>query len=76
MDLMERLGGGEQTHAYDMDYFDWLDEQAIMIDDYAYVGTNFHHGPELVFPLGEQLSDLGECLCVFEFIKFLNYFVY
>ena len=35
---------------YDDTFFDWLQPQMLMVDDYAYVGLDFQGDPDLVLP--------------------------
>jgi hypothetical protein len=35
---------------YDDTFFDWLQPQMLMVDNYAYAGLDFRGGPDLVLP--------------------------
>ena len=59
VDLMARHGG-VPTITYGLVFFQWLRYQFIMIEDYAYVGTNFHGDPDLELPEGSQWGDIGK----------------
>ena len=41
-------------------FFQWLRDQILMVEDYAYVGTDFSEDPELPLPPGGQWSELGK----------------
>jgi hypothetical protein len=66
---------------YDDIFFDWLQNQMLMVDDYAYVGLDFRGDPDLALPEDAQWGDLGKkytnflFLNVFEFLSYLNVFV-
>ena len=50
--LLPLTGEGPVRHCFDDGFFDWLDSQIIMIEDYPYAGMNFTGDPELVLPPG------------------------
>ena len=54
MPLLPRTGEAPICHCFDDGFFDWLDSQIIMIEDYPYAGMNFTSDLELVLPLGTQ----------------------
>ena len=58
--LLPRTGEGLVRHYFDEGFFDWLDSQIIMIEDYPYAGMNFTGDPELVLPLGTQWGPDGK----------------
>ena len=68
---MARTGGGRVKVKYDAGFFYWLDDQILMIEDYAYVGTDFRGDPDLPLPPGAQWGDIGKkqnskmAICVF-----------
>ena len=45
---------------YNDTFFDWLDPQILMIDDYAYDELDFCNDPDLVLPEGSQWGELGK----------------
>ena len=45
---------------YDDHFFDWLQGQVLMIEDYAYAGLDFRCDPELVFSEDAQWGDIGK----------------
>ena len=52
VELMARTGGGRVKRKYDARFFHWLDDQILMIEDYAYAGTDFRGDPDLPLPPG------------------------
>jgi hypothetical protein len=59
VDLMARHGG-IPTVTYGPTFFQWLRDQLIMIEDYAYVGADFHGDPDLALPEGAHWGDIGK----------------
>ena len=49
--LLLQTGEGPIRHYFDDGFFDWLNSQIIMIEDYPYAGMNFTGDPELALPL-------------------------
>ena len=45
---------------YDDTFFDWLQPQMLMVDDYAYARLDFRGDPDLVLPEDAQWGDLGK----------------
>ena len=45
---------------YDNVFFDWLQTQMLMVNDYAYVGLDFRGDPYLSLPEDAQWGDLGK----------------
>jgi hypothetical protein len=45
---------------YDDTFFDWLQPQMLMVDDYAYAGLDFRGDPDLVLPEDAQWGELGK----------------
>lgn len=61
--LLVQLGGGQHTH-FSEDFFSRLDQDLLMVDDYGYVGIDFHNDPDLVLPEGEDWdAALGKKIC-------------
>jgi hypothetical protein len=59
---------------YDDRFFDWLQGQVLMIEDYVYVGLDFRGDPDLSLPEDAQWGDIGKkytnfylfiCFCIF-----------
>jgi len=46
-------GGIGQHMRYPPQFFAWLERKLLMVDDYAYPGTNFKGDLDLPLPLGE-----------------------
>ena len=53
-------GGGRYRVKYETNFFRWLHDHLLMIEDYIYVGTNFQGDPYLASSVDEQWGDLGE----------------
>ena len=49
--LLVRLGGRCQPH-FSEDFFSFLDQDILIVDDYGYAGIDFHNDPDLVLPEG------------------------
>jgi hypothetical protein len=45
---------------YDDTFFDWLQPQMLMVDDYTYAGMDFRGDPDLALPEDSQWGDLGK----------------
>jgi hypothetical protein len=45
---------------YDEAFFQWMRDRLIMVEDYDYVGTNFHGDPDLSLPEGSKWGDIGK----------------
>jgi hypothetical protein len=58
---------------YDDTFFDWLQPQLLMVDDYAYAELDFQGDPDLVLPEDAQWGELGKKYT--HFFIFLNVFV-
>ena len=61
-------------------FFRWIRDQILMVEDYAYVGTDFTGDPDLPLPPGGQWGDIGKkqetlkmknCFYVFYVLYFL-----
>lgn len=61
VEIMPRVGRGQRMH-FPLSLFDWLWHQLIIMDDYAYVGTNFRGYLDLPLPPGTQWTDAGKNL--------------
>ena len=57
---MDHHCGGGLRVKYGATFFDWLDDQLLMIEDYTYVGTDFRGDLDLALLVDEQWGDLGE----------------
>jgi hypothetical protein len=45
---------------YDDLFFDWLQGQVLMVEDYEYAGLDFHEDPDLALPEDAQGGDIGK----------------
>ena len=52
VEIMARAGGGRAKVKYEPPFFLWLNDQILMIEDYAYVGTEFRGDRDLPLPVG------------------------
>ena len=52
--------GGMSIVTYDKAFFQWLRDQLIMVEDYAYAGMDFHGDPDLALLEGSQWGDIGK----------------
>ena len=50
--VMARTGAGRGRVKFGDPFFRWLQDQILMVEDYAYVGTNFTGDPNLPLPPG------------------------
>jgi hypothetical protein len=79
--LMARYMAGPIVK-YNNIFFDWLQNQMLMVDYYAYVGLDFRGDPDLALPEDTQWGDLGKkythflILNVFEFLSYSNVFCF
>jgi Fe-S oxidoreductase len=60
------------------DFFQWLRDKLIMVEDYAYVETDFHGDPDLALPEGSQWEDIGKIfffiICCFSYFNYKMFF--
>lgn len=64
---MARHGGGH-VYSYSPAFFSWVRVQLLMIEDYAYSGTNFWNDPDLALPPASHWDvDLGKTQFFFVF---------
>jgi hypothetical protein len=59
VDLMAHHGGMPIV-TYGPSFFQWLRDQLIMVEDYAYVGTDLFGDPDLELPEGSQWGEIGK----------------
>ena len=57
---MARTGVGRGKVKFGDSFFRWLRDQLLMVEDYAYAGTNFSGDPDLPLPLGGQWGDISK----------------
>lgn len=56
--LMPR-GGSGQHMSWRLEFFEWLDHQLIVVQDWPYAKTNFRGDPDLLLPPGEHWDERG-----------------
>ena len=49
---MAHIGAGRGRANFDDPFFRWLRDQMLMVEDYAYAGTDFTSDPDLPLPPG------------------------
>ena len=54
------MGVGRGKVKFGAPFFHWLDDQILMIEDYAYVGTDFMGDPDLPLPPSAQWGDISK----------------
>ena len=78
--VMACIGSGRGRVKFGDPFFRWLQDQILMVEDYAYVGMDFTGDPDLPLPPGEQWGDIGKkqetlkwmkCFYVFYVLYFL-----
>ena len=57
---MAHTGVGRGKVKFQAPFFHWLNDQILMIEDYAYTGTDFRGDPDLRLPPGAQWRDIGK----------------
>ena len=57
---MARTGVGRGKVKFDDLFFRWLRDQLLMVEDYAYAGTEFSGDPDLPIPPGGKWGDIGK----------------
>ena len=57
---MHRLGGSRVANSYPADFFQWWWRQIITIDDYPYVGIDFHEDLDMPLPPRVAYDDIGK----------------
>jgi hypothetical protein len=43
-----------------INFFDWLQGQVVMVEDYAYAGLDFRGDPDLILPEDTQWGNIGK----------------
>ena len=57
---MARTGVGRGKVKFNDPFFRWLRDQILMVEDYAYAGTDFTKEPDLPLPPGGQGGNIGK----------------
>ena len=77
---MARTGAGRGKVKFSDPFFRWIRDQILMVEDYAYAGTDFSGDLDLPLPCGGQWGDIGKkqktlkwtyCFYVFDVLYFL-----
>ena len=55
-------------------YFDWLEGQLFVIQDFPYAGMDFRGDPDMVLPQGEQWDDRGTFIFTIFLVHVFFYF--
>ena len=58
--IMARTRAGRGRVKFNDAFFRWLQDQMLMVKDYAYMGTYFIDDPDLPLPPGGQWGDIGK----------------
>lgn len=59
--LMAHHGGGEDpTIRFTPNFFEWMESQIIMIEEFLYAGMDYTRDLDMPLPLGMQWGDRGE----------------
>jgi hypothetical protein len=62
---------------YDDTFFDWLQPQMLMVDNYSYAGLDFRGDPDLFLPEDAQWGELGKKYTIFFFLNvFVNFIIF
>ena len=67
------IGAGRGRVKFGDAFFRWMQDQMLMVEDYAYAGTDFTIDPTLLLPLGGQWGDIGKKQ---ETLKMKNVFMF
>ena len=60
---------------YDDTFFEWIQQQMLMVDDYDYAGLDFRGDPDLVLLEDAQWGELGKKYTHFFFLNvFVNFY--
>ena len=71
---MACTGVGRGRVKFDDPFFRWLQYRILMVEDYAYAGTDFIEDPDLPLPPGEQWGNIGKKQETLKWMKFLYVF--
>ena len=58
--IMACIGVGRGKVKFGDSFFRWLRDQLLMVEEYAYVGTDFSGDPNLPLPHSGQWGDIGK----------------
>ena len=71
---MAHTGAGGGKLKFGDPFFRLLRNQILMVEDYAYVGTDFHGDIDLPLPPGSQWGDIGKKQETLKWMKFFYVF--
>ena len=57
---MARIGVGRGKVKFADPFFRWLRDQLLMVENYAYMGSDFRSDPDLPLPPSAQWGDTGK----------------
>ena len=60
IEIMAHTSGGRSKVKYGSTFFHWLEDQILMVEDYAYDGTYFRGDPYLPLLACAQWGDIGK----------------
>ena len=60
VEIMAHTGGGRAKVKFEAAFSPWLRDQILVIEDYAYGGTDSKGDPDLPLPPGAQWGDIGK----------------
>ena len=60
VEIMARTGVDRGKVKFGAPFFRWMNDQILMIEDYAYAGTDFRGDPNLPLPPSAQWGDIGK----------------
>ena len=72
---MARTGAGREKVKFGDLFFRWLRDQILMVEDYAYTGTDFSGDPNLPLPPGRQWGDIDKKQETLKWMKFFLCFL-
>jgi hypothetical protein len=58
--LLPRQGGGRTNDSFDDEFFAWLSQQILAIEDYPYARIDFSRDPDILVPPGEERGEMGK----------------
>ena len=73
---MACTGAGRGRVKFGDPFFRWLRDQILMVEDYAYAGTDFTRDPDLPHPPGRQWGDIGKKQETLKWKFFFMFFVF
>ena len=71
---MAHTGAGRGKVKFSDPFFRWLQDQILMVEDYAYVGTEFTRDPDLPLRPSGQWGDIGKKQETLKWMKCFYFF--